>query len=310
MLAAVIAGEERVDGEAAWQVETARGNSLGGDATGVRLRMFRRSSISTPSSVPTAPCSCSCSRRSFWGLSFPVIKAMALVQLQLLPERAPGSQRDLSRGAAFRSGALVLLAWQTGGFCGVITRGEVKQGIVDRACFPPRDVAAKRRPAIHGGEHVGVSHAVLCDPDSGVPRAALTRRPRPCSSGCVAGWCSRAWRSSGISTGARLHLGRGEWETLLRLAVFHGADPVAGEKGSSRRTARSKLTLVMFATAGGGLWRAGRGLRAGRRVRCSCRGLRRRGCGLTARADGGLHARRLWTDEHLAAENHRDRGAA
>src|SRR5688572_14493437 len=64
-----------------------------------------------------------------WGLSFPIIKALALLQARLLPDAGTWFSAVYLVAPRFGLGLLVLLVWQARTLSSV-TRGELKQGVI------------------------------------------------------------------------------------------------------------------------------------------------------------------------------------
>src|SRR5215213_3796800 len=64
-----------------------------------------------------------------WGLSFPIIKALALLQAKLLPDGGTWFSASYLVAPRFALGFLVLLFWQTRNFWDITGR-ELNQGVI------------------------------------------------------------------------------------------------------------------------------------------------------------------------------------
>ncbi|MEO7413232.1 MAG: EamA family transporter [Opitutaceae bacterium] len=178
-----------------------------------------------------------------WGLSFPIIKAMALVQMRLLPEASTWFSAAYLVAPRFALGFVVLLIWQARDFWKV-TRLELKQGVViglfsaigmllqnDGLQFTEASTSA----------FLTQFYAIL------IPiYVAVRSRKLP----GLAVWVSCALVLAGVAilgnfNWSTLHLGRGEWETLLASTFFVG-QILALEKPQFAVNRMAKVTLVMF----------------------------------------------------------------
>ncbi|MEO6568205.1 MAG: DMT family transporter [Opitutaceae bacterium] len=178
-----------------------------------------------------------------WGLSFPIIKAMALVQMRLLPEASTWFSAAYLVAPRFALGFIVLVIWQARDFWQV-TRLELKQGLViglfsaigmllqnDGLQFTEASTSA----------FLTQFYAIL------IPiyvALRLRKLPRP------AVWMSCALVLAGVAilgnfNWRTLHFGRGEWETLLASTFFVG-QILALEKPAFAANRAAKVTLVMF----------------------------------------------------------------
>lgn len=187
----------------------------------------------------------------FWGLSFPIVKAIALLQAQLLPEAGTWFSSIYTVAPRFVLATLILVAWRPRGFWR-FTRGEVKQGLVLGA-FASAGMLFQN----HGLQFTAAStsafltqfYAIL------IPLwLAMRRRRNPgpliwiCCVLVLAGVAIlgrfnpfEVFRAEGNA----LHFGQGEWETLL-CSVFFMVQILWLEKKEFAANRPEKLTLVMF----------------------------------------------------------------
>jgi drug/metabolite transporter (DMT)-like permease len=182
---------------------------------------------------------------SFWGLSFPIIKTMALVQMRLLPEAGTWFSAVYLVAPRFVLGGLVLVAWQARDFWRV-TRGELKQGVII-GLFSAVGMLLQNDglqfTAASTSAFLTQLYAIL------IPiYVALRSRRSP----RVSVWVSCALVLAGVAilgnfNWRTLHFGRGEWETLLASSFFVG-QILWLEKPEFAANRALKLTLVMFAT--------------------------------------------------------------
>jgi len=187
----------------------------------------------------------------FWGLSFPLIKALGLVHRALLAEPAPWFVALYTTAPRFLLAIVFLIAWRPRGFWRV-TRGELKQGIViglftsmgmllqnDGLQFTPASTSA----------FLTQFYAIL------IPVwLALRARKNP---GWFT-WLCCALVLAGVAILGRfdvrtLRLGRGEWETILSSFFFMG-QILWLEKKEFTANRPGKITLIMFATEAAVLW--------------------------------------------------------
>lgn len=159
--------------------------------------------------------------------------------------RTPGARDrsvvrdDFPRGAAVFDG----LGLPDGGAAGGVSRDFPRRMETGRDYRPFRlggNAAAERRAAVHDREHLGLPHAILRDPDSGVAGGAWTAQSRGENLDVLrarAGWGGdpRAFQL------ARAPVRSGRNGDAAVLGVFHGPDSVAGKKRNSPPTARSRL---------------------------------------------------------------------
>ena len=178
-----------------------------------------------------------------WGLSFPIIKAMALVQMRLLPEASTWFSAAYLVAPRFALGFVILAIWQARDFWQV-TRLELKQGLV-MGLFSAAGMLLQN----DGLQFTEAStsafltqfYAIL------IPLYVAVRSrklPRP------AVWVSCALVLAGVAilgnfNWRTLHFGRGEWETLLASTFFVG-QILALEEPAFAANRAAKITLIMF----------------------------------------------------------------
>lgn len=181
----------------------------------------------------------------FWGLSFPVIKALVLVQERLLPDIGTSFATLYVLGPRFVLGLLVLLAWQARSGWSV-TRLELKQGIVI-GLFSTAGMLFQN----DGLQFTAAStSAFLTQFYAIVIPVYLAIRSRTMPGGRV--WISCLLVLAGVAilgnfNWRTLHFGRGEWETIIASLFFTG-QILWLEKTEFAANRAAKLTLVMFAT--------------------------------------------------------------
>ena len=156
----------------------------------------------------------------FWGLSFPLIKAMAFEHLHLLPASSSWFITACMLAPRFMLGAAIIAVWQRGALRSM-TRLEVRQG-VGLALFAVCGMVFQN----DGLQYTSAStsafltqiYAIL------IPLwLALRRRRLPPTTV----WISCSLVLAGVAVLARLdlrdlHLGRGEIETLVSSLFFMG----------------------------------------------------------------------------------------
>lgn len=180
-----------------------------------------------------------------WGLSFPIIKTLALLQDRLLPAESGWFSAVYLVAPRFGLGLLALLLWRARSLRD-LTRGEVRQGVII-GLFSAVGMLFQndglRFTAASTSAFLTQFYVLL------IPiYAALRTRRLP---GVVV-WTSCALVLAGVAIlgnfdWRRAHLGRGEWETLLASAFFVG-QIVALENPAFAANRASRVTLVMFAT--------------------------------------------------------------
>lgn len=180
-----------------------------------------------------------------WGLSFPVIKALVLVQERLLPGAGTWFSTVYLLAPRFALALLVLLAWQARDFW-TVTRGELKQGVII-GLFSTAGMLFQNDglqfTAASTSAFLTQFYAIL------IP-VYLAVRSRVMPGATV--WASCALVLAGVAilgnfNWRTLHFGRGEWETLVASAFFMG-QILWLEKKEFAANRAAKLTLVMFAT--------------------------------------------------------------
>jgi drug/metabolite transporter (DMT)-like permease len=181
----------------------------------------------------------------FWGLSFPIIKTLALLQAQLLPEASTWFSTFYLVAPRFALALLVLLAWQARDFW-TVSRGELKQGVII-GLFSTVGMVLQNDglqfTAASTSAFLTQFYAIL------IP-VYLAIRSRVMPGGVV--WVSCALVLAGVAilgnfNWRTLHFGRGEWETLAASVFFMG-QILWLEKKEFAANRAAKLTLVMFAT--------------------------------------------------------------
>lgn len=180
-----------------------------------------------------------------WGLSFPIIKAMALVQMRLLPEASTWFSAVYLVAPRFFLAVAVLVVWQGRGFWRV-TRLEWQQGVTI-GLFSAAGMLLQNDglqfTAASTSAFLTQFYAIL------IP-AYLALRKRKLPGPTV--WVSCALVLAGVAilgnfNWRTLRLGRGEWETLLASAFFVG-QILSLEQAKFAANRALKVTLVMFAT--------------------------------------------------------------
>jgi len=181
----------------------------------------------------------------FWGLSFPVIKALGMVQERLLPGVSTWFSGLYTVAPRFLLATLILLIVQARSGWRV-TRGELKQGVII-GLFAAMGMLFQNDglqfTAASTSAFLTQLYAVLIP----VYLAIRSRRnPR------ATVWLSCALVLAGVAilgqfSWSTLSLGRGEWETLVASLFFMG-QILWLEKKEFAANRPEKLSLVMFAT--------------------------------------------------------------
>lgn len=187
----------------------------------------------------------------FWGVSFPVIKAIGLLHSQLLPGGSTWFSTVYTVAPRFLLALLVLVLWQGRGFWRV-TPNELKQGVIIglfAAAGMLFQVDGLQFTAASTSAFLTQFYAIMIP----VYLALRARRHPP-----VIVWISCACVLAGVAILGRfnwreLSLGRGEWETLLSSVFFMG-QILWLEKPEFAGNRVAKLTLVMFATEAAVFW--------------------------------------------------------
>lgn len=179
----------------------------------------------------------------FWGLSFPVVKAIALLHVALLPEAGTWFSAIYSVGPRFLLAAVVMIALRPRDFWKV-SRGELKQGGVI-ALFASAGMLlqndALQFTAASTSAFLTQFYAIL------IP-VYLAVRSRKLPGPIV--WICCALVLAGVAilghfNWRELKLGRGEWETLLASVFFMG-QILWLEKKEFSENRPDRLSLVMF----------------------------------------------------------------
>lgn len=180
-----------------------------------------------------------------WGLSFPLIKSVLLLHERLIPEVGPWFSAVYTVAPRFFLALLLLLALKPRAWRGA-TRGELKQGLViglfaSAGMLLQND--ALQFTAASTSAFLTQFYAIL------IPVYVAVRARRNPG---VRVWLSCALVLVGVAILGRfdwrqLHLGRGEWETLLASVFFMG-QILWLEKKEFAANRAFELTLVMFAT--------------------------------------------------------------
>jgi drug/metabolite transporter (DMT)-like permease len=181
----------------------------------------------------------------FWGLSFPLIKALALLHERLLPGIGTWFSGIYTIAPRFLLATLILVALQARDFWRV-SRGELKQGLVI-GLFSAAGMLFQNDglqfTAASTSAFLTQFYAIM------IPvYLALRSRTSP----RLVVWISCALVLAGVAILGRfntttLSLGRGEWETLLSSVFFMG-QILYLERSEFSSNRPEKLTLVMFAT--------------------------------------------------------------
>jgi drug/metabolite transporter (DMT)-like permease len=181
----------------------------------------------------------------FWGLSFPVIKAIMLLHGVLIPQAGTWFSAIYTVAPRFLLASLVLMALRPFDFWKV-TRGEVKQGVViglfsSAGMLLQND--ALQFTSASTSAFLTQFYAIL------IPIYVAVRLRR--NPGVVV-WVCCALVLAGVAILGRfdwreLSLGRGEWETLVASLFFMG-QILWLEKKEFSANRPERLTLVMFVT--------------------------------------------------------------
>jgi drug/metabolite transporter (DMT)-like permease len=181
----------------------------------------------------------------FWGLSFPVIKSILLLHEQLLPNASSWFSTVYTVAPRFVLGVAVLFAVKPRAWRG-LTRGEMKQGCVI-GCFSSVGMLFQN----DGLQFTAASTSAFLTQfyAISIPIYLAVRAKR--NPGMTV-WVSCALVLAGVAilgnfNWRQLHLGRGEWETLLSSLFFMGQILWLEKKVFSANRA-FELTMVIFAT--------------------------------------------------------------
>lgn len=181
----------------------------------------------------------------FWGLSFPLIKSILLLHEQLVPAAGPWFSTIYTVAPRFVLAVTVLMVLKPRAWRGV-TRGELKQGGVI-GLFAAVGMLFQNDglqfTAASTSAFLTQFYAIM------IPVYLAIRARR--SPGAVV-WVSSALVLAGVAILGKfdwreLHLGRGEWETLLSSVFFMGQILWLDKKEFAANRA-FELTLVVFVT--------------------------------------------------------------
>lgn len=183
----------------------------------------------------------------FWGLSFPLVKAIVLTHQRLIPESSTWFVTAWTLGPRFAIAALVLLAFQARSLAG-ITRGEWQQGTalgLFAAAGMLFQTDGLQFTAASTSAFLTQFYAILIP----IYLAVHSRRLPP--------WT--VWVSSGLVLAGvailghfdfrTLHLGRGEAETLVASVFFMG-QILSLERKTFAGNRVMPISLIMFAVQG------------------------------------------------------------
>lgn len=181
----------------------------------------------------------------FWGLSFPVVKAIVLLHGVLVPQAGTWFSAIYTVAPRFLLATAVLVALRPRSFWQV-SRGEVKQGVaigLFAAAGMLLQNDALQFTSASTSAFLTQFYAIL------IPIYVAVRSRR--NPGWVV-WACCALVGAGVATLGRfdwteMKLGRGEWETLVASLFFMG-QILWLEKKEFAANRPERLTLVMFAT--------------------------------------------------------------
>lgn len=190
----------------------------------------------------------------FWGLSFPVIKAIVLLHEKLLPAAGTWFSAIYTVAPRFLLASLILIGWSRlrGRRALDFTRGELKQGVII-GLFAATGMLfqndALQFTAASTSAFLTQFYAIL------IP-VCLALRARHNPGAFV--WICCALVLAGVAILGRfdwreLRLGRGEWETLLSSLFFMG-QILWLEKKEFAANRPEKLSLVIFLVEGAVFW--------------------------------------------------------
>jgi drug/metabolite transporter (DMT)-like permease len=181
----------------------------------------------------------------FWGLSFPVIKSILLLHGQLVPEAGSWFSAIYTVAPRFLLATALLLAWRPVR-CWEIAPGEWKQGVTIGLFASVGMILqndALQYTAASTSAFLTQFYAIL------IPVYLAVRQRRNPG--------ARVWVCCALVLGGvailggfdwrELHMGRGEWETLLSSLFFMG-QILCLERKEFAGNRVEKMTLVMFAT--------------------------------------------------------------
>ena len=181
----------------------------------------------------------------FWGLSFPVIKALTLLHARLLPAADTWFSTLYTVAPRFLLALAIVIAWRPRGFWRV-TRAELTQGVI-LALFAAGGMLLQNDglhfTAASTSAFLTQFYAIL------IPVWLSLRHQR--NPGARV-WLCCALVLAGVAilghfNWQTLRFGRGEWETLLSSLFFMG-QILWLSKREYAANRPEKITLVMFAT--------------------------------------------------------------
>jgi drug/metabolite transporter (DMT)-like permease len=181
----------------------------------------------------------------FWGLSFPIVKAIALLHVKLLPEANTWFSAFYTVAPRFALASVLVIAWRPAGWWR-FTPGEWKQGFViglfaAAGMFLQNDALQFTDASVSA--FLTQFYAIL------IPiYVAVTRRRNP----GILVWTCCALVLAGVAILGKfdwenMRFGRGEWETLLCSLFFMG-QILWLEKKEFAANRPMKITLVIFLT--------------------------------------------------------------
>lgn len=183
----------------------------------------------------------------FWGLSFPVVKAMGLLQAKILPEASTWFSTLYIVAPRFVLAAALMALWRPRAFW-QFTAGEWKQGLMI-GCFGAAGILLQndglRYTAASTSAFLTQLYAILIP----VYLAVRARRnPGPTV------WVCGALVLAGVAILGRFdwqswQFGRGEWETLL-CSVFFMGQILWLDKKEYAASRPAQLSFIAFATQG------------------------------------------------------------
>ncbi|HUR60481.1 MAG TPA: DMT family transporter [Opitutaceae bacterium] len=183
----------------------------------------------------------------FWGLSFPVVKAIGMLHAKLIPGVGTWFSAIYTVAPRFVIATLLMIAWRPRGFWR-FTPGELKQGLV-MGFFASAGMLFQNDglqfTAASTSAFLTQFYAIL------IPLWLAVRHRR--NPGAVV-WICCVLVLAGVAILGRfdwrtMHFGRGEWETLLCSLFFMG-QILWLEKKEFAANRPEKLTLVMFIMQG------------------------------------------------------------
>ena len=181
----------------------------------------------------------------FWGLSFPLIKSILLLQEKLLPQAGSRFSTTYALAPRFLLAVLVLVAVKPWAWRGV-QRAELKQGVtigLFAAAGMLFQSDGMQFTAASTSAFLTQFYAIL------IPIFVAVRARRNPG---VTVWLSCALVLAGVAilgnfNGRLLRIGRGEWETLVASIFFMGQILWLDKKQFAGNRA-FEITLVMFTT--------------------------------------------------------------